>query len=740
MNLTGLTALITEDTAVDHALDSAAAGRSGVLVAPTGVRPAIAAALASRLRRAPTGTDDARATQPTTPVVLITATGRDAEAAGAALASWIDPSQVAVLPAWETLPHERLSPQADTMARRIAVLRRLAHPVAGDAHSGPISVLVIPVRAFLQPVIAGLGDLEPVRVRVGDRVDLPELTQRFVDLGYQRVDMVEARGQISVRGGILDVFAPHEAHPVRVELWGDEVDEIRIFSLADQRTLAEAPDGLWATACRELLLTRAVRARARELSSRLPGAAEMLELAAEGIPAPGIESLAPLLVGGMERLVDLLPPTSPILVSDPERVKARAADLAATTEEFLTAAWSVAAGGGAVPLEAGSASFLDLGNLWGEGDRPWWELTSLPPAELAEALVDTATDTASGTAVGVVAEAIDEGGTHVGGALLATEVRALIASPTLLAAGMREVRPYRGDIEKARADLAELARNGWRIVLTTEGPGPAKRMVSILREGLIRAALVDHVEEAPEPGLVQVTTAQTGKGFVAPELKLAVLTEHDLTGRAGSSTRDMRCMPSRRRKGVDPLTLNAGDFVVHEHHGIGRFVELVSRTVGRGDGAVTRDYLVIEYAPSKRGQPGDRLFMPTDSLDQLSKYTGSDQPSLTKMGGAEWSKTKARAKKAVGEVAKELIRLYAARQATRGHAFSPDTPWQRELEDAFPYVETPDQLVTIEEVKADMEKTVPWTVFLPVMSATARPRSPCAPPSRPSRTANRSPF
>ena len=174
----------------------------------------------------------------------------------------------------------------------------------------------------------------------------------------------------------------------------------------------------------------------------------------------------------------------------------------------------------------------------------------------------------------------------------------------------------------------------------------------------------------------------------------------------------MRKMPSRRRKGVDPLSLHPGDYIVHDQHGIGRFIELVSRTVGRGDGQVTRDYLVLEYAPSKRGQPGDRLFIPTDSLDQISKYTGSDQPALTKMGGADWEKTKAKARKAVKEIAQELIRLYAVRQATKGHAFGPDTPWQRELEDSFPYVETPDQLVTIDEVKADMEKPMPMDRLL----------------------------
>ncbi|WP_455134816.1 transcription-repair coupling factor [Schaalia cardiffensis] len=674
MKLTGLAPLIGTDEALDRATGSLASKRNATLVAPLGVRPPALAALAQ-------ASSDL-------PLVVLTATGREAERLTAALRSWSD--AVEMLPAWETLPHERLSPQVDTMARRIAVLRRLAHPVEGDPHAGPLSILVIPIRAFLQPVIRGLAEREPVRVHVGDRVDLPDLASRLGELGYQRVDMVEGRGQLSIRGGILDVFPPQEAHPVRVELWDDEVDEIRAFSVQDQRTLGALDDGLWATACRELLLTRAVRARARELAAELPGAAEMLALASEGIPAPGIESLAPVLSSGMERLLDLLPAGSPIICSDPERVRARAADLLATTEEFLAAAWSVAAEGAQTPLEASQASFLNFEELWASDSRPWWELSALPPAELAEALGESEED---------------ESGAQ-------KDTRALVVSSSLMAMGAREVRPYRGDFAAACTDLGGLAKNGWTIVVTTEGPGPARRIRTILSEAEVPATLVDDILDAPQPGTVVVTTAQAGSGFVAPELKLAILSESDLTGRVGASTRDMRRMPSRRKKGVDPLSLTPGDYIVHDQHGIGRFIELVSRTTGRGEAAVRRDYLVLEYAPSKRGQPGDRLYVPSDCLDQISKYTGSDQPSLTKMGGADWAKTRAKAKKAVNEIAKELIRLYAARQATKGHAFAPDTPWQRELEDAFPYVETPDQLVTIDEVKADMEKPIPMDRLL----------------------------
>ena len=198
-----------------------------------------------------------------------------------------------------------------------------------------------------------------------------------------------------------------------------------------------------------------------------------------------------------------------------------------------------------------------------------------------------------------------------------------------------------------------------------------------------------------------VSTGLLGNGFVWESVRLAVLTEADLAGQRTAS-KDMR-MPTRRRAGVHPLQLTPGDYIVHEQHGVGRYLEMTSRNI---QGAI-REYLVIEYAASKRGQPPDRLYVPTDQLDQVTRYVGGEAPSLHRLGGADWAKTKGRARKAVRQIAGELIRLYSARMASPGHAFGADTPWQRELEDAFPYVETPDQLAAIDEVKRDMERAVP---------------------------------
>ena len=214
--------------------------------------------------------------------------------------------------------------------------------------------------------------------------------------------------------------------------------------------------------------------------------------------------------------------------------------------------------------------------------------------------------------------------------------------------------------------------------------------------------MVSEISSQPLHGTVYVTTSKLSHGFLSHATSLLFMTERDLSGHKGSG-KDGDALPSRRKQAIDPLELKSGDYVVHEQHGIGRYIELVHRTIG----TITREYLVIEYASAKRGQPGDRVFVPTDSLEQVSKYVGGEAPTVHRIGSGDWQKAKGRARKAVRQIAGELIRLYAARTSTPGYAFSPDTPWQRELEDAFSYIETPDQLSTIEEVKRDMEKPYP---------------------------------
>ena len=658
MSLTGLADAVLADPVLAGAMDDArdAMVRTLDLTGPAALRPFVIAGLVRSGRT----------------VLAVTATAREAEDLVVALGDLVDPSLVALYPSWETLPHERLSPRSDTVGRRLAVLRRLCHP-GDDASNGPLKVVVAPVRSVLQPQVRGLGDLEPVELAPGATAELDDVVRRLADAAYSRVDLVERRGEFAVRGGIVDVFPPTDEHPVRVEFWGDDVEEIRTFSVADQRTL-EKVERLWAPPCRELLLTDEVRRRAAALGETHPQLVELTDKIAAGIAVEGMESLAPVLVGEMELLVDLMPADTHVLVLDPERARSRAHDLVATSEEFLGASWAAAAGGGSAPIDLGSASYRSLADVREHSlaqDKPWW---SMSPFGLDDPDAVTSAAALTGDDVGVAS-------------------RGLPAKPA---------EAYRGDLERAVADIGRWLAEGYRIVVVHPGHGPAQRMVEVLGEHDVAARMVEPDDLAPIPHVVSVTCGALEHGFVDEANRIVLLTGDDLSGQK-SSTRDMRKMPARRKRQIDPLELKAGDHVVHEQHGVGRFVEMKQREVG----GATREYLVLEYGASKRGGPADRLYVPADALDQVTRYVGGEQPSLDRLGGGDWTKRKSRARKAVREIAAELIKLYAARQATQGHAFGPDSPWQRELEDAFPFTETPDQLSTVDEVKADMMRTVP---------------------------------
>jgi transcription-repair coupling factor (superfamily II helicase) len=675
MGVKGLADLVLQDKTLAGAVADAREGLVPALdlTAPSALRPFVVKGLVDAGRT----------------VLAVAATAREAEDLVTSLGGLIDPTLVAYYPAWETLPHERLSPRSDTVGKRLAVLRRLKHP-GSDPTNGPLQVVVAPVRSILQPQVKGLADLEPVELVVGDQVELDEVVRRLAGAAYSRVDLVEKRGEFAVRGGIVDVFPPTEEHPLRVEFWGDDVEEIRSFSVADQRTLAPATR-LWAPPCRELLLTDEVRARAKALGQAHPQLAELAEKLAEGHAVEGMESLSAVLVDEMEMLIDLLPVDSHVLVLDPERARSRAHDLVATSEEFLGASWAAAAGGGQAPIDLGAASYRSLGDVRTLSllqNKPWW---SISPFGLDPEAGDTYDRAPLRDEMGEIVRADVD--VEVG----AVESRVVPIKP---------VEPYRGDIERAITDVKAWLVAGSRVVLVNEGHGPAKRLVEVLKEHDVPVRLVDSIdsEDAVPEGVVLVTTATLEHGFVDESLCLAVLTGEDLAGQR-SSTKDMRRMPARRKRQIDPLELKPGDFVVHEQHGVGRYIEMSQRTVK----GATREYLLLEYGSSKpRGhsQP-DRLYVPTDQLDQVTRYVGGEQPSLDRLGGADWAKRKGRARKAVKQIAAELIKLYAARQATKGHAFGPDSPWQRELEDAFPFVETPDQLAVVDEVKHDMEQQVP---------------------------------
>ncbi|GAB3620525.1 transcription-repair coupling factor [Glutamicibacter endophyticus] len=669
MSLVGLHEFLREEPSFRRVAGSASRGyaeRSEELeiAAPAGLRGLLSAHVSSALE-----------TVNGHPVTLVvTATGREAEEVSSALGAYLPAEQIAEFPSWETLPHERLSPRSDTVGRRLEVLRRLHE---GDEQ---LKVIIAPIRAVLQPLVEGLGQLRPVVLAIDEEPGFDAVIKSLSEAAYARVEMVTHRGEYAVRGGIIDVFPPTLDHPVRVDFFGDQIDSIRYFAVADQRSMeGQGPQRVVAMPCREMLITPKVMSRAANLQDKFPAAREMLTKIAGGIAVEGMESLAPLLVDSMVPFLSLLPESSIALVMEPERVRARAHDLNETNAEFLAAAWASASDGAAAPLDLSTAEstrklesgdFATLADTVEQATKAkvsWWSVTSLGADEELE----------------------------VGASTIRIQAR--------------EPRGYQGDVDAMMEFISGRVKDKWRVVVATEGPGPAARLSELFAEYQIPAHRVPSIEAEPTPGLIEITQASAGRGFVFEDLKFGLLTEADLLGRSSAyAARGTRKLSAKRkRNAVDPLTLQAGDYVVHEQHGIGKFVELIARKVNGSSQDAKREYLVVEYAASKRGAPGDRLFVPMDQLDQITRYVGGEAPTLSKMGGADWSNTKKKARKAVKEIAADLIKLYSARMASRGHAFAEDTPWQHELEEAFAYIETPDQLTAINEVKADMEREVP---------------------------------
>ncbi len=570
------------------------------------------------------------------PLLIVTSSSRSSEDLVNDLRELHD--DVFEFPAWETLPHERLSPRSDTVAQRISTLIKLKE---NKAHN---PIVVTPVRGLIHRIINSLAQVPVRELAVGAQCDLKELINHLGELAYQRTDLVERRGEFAVRGGIVDVFLPLANQPVRIDFFGDEIEDISYFDVAGQRTTGVVSESIKILPCRELLLTPAVQAKARALIIDFPQASEILEKLSEGIASEGMESFIPLLVDSTESILDRMPTNTEVIFIDEERIKSRASDLLATNEEFYLASWLNAASGGATPLHSGSGTYMQWDELNSEIDKNGLQQRSF----------------------------------NVFGSDLDTEAVFLEA---------QAIDPLRGNTERLVDEFRSAAEAGQSLVFAAHGHGMHERYSNLFRSAEIS---------------VRVVTSTIAFGFSVPSARILFISERDLSGSKGAINNTEK-LPSKRKTAIDPLELKNGDFVVHEQHGIGRYIELVSRTVA----GVTREYLVLEYASAKRGQPGDRIFVPTDSLEQVSKYVGGETPTVHRIGSGEWQKAKGRARKAVRQIAGELIRLYAARTSSPGFAFSPDTPWQRELEDSFAYIETPDQLSTINEVKADMERPYP---------------------------------
>ena len=597
--------------------------------APDAAKSAVAAWLWRRLR---------------VPALLIVPREADADAALEALRAWAGDAATA-FPARPGLPYDRAAPPPGTTRARLDALARLADAAGG----GPPPLLVASAAAVASPT-ARPSDLGagPGAVAAGDRHEVGALAARLAAAGYELGPLVERPGQAARRGGLIDVFPPTEPLPVRIELLGDEVESIRRFDPADQRTVERVeavrvgPASEWFPSREELASLASRLAPAGGARAGEQAAEELAALRRGELPAPA--RYGPLAAAAT--LLDHLGAGALAIVDEPDAVYAAAAEHDALAEERrgqLAAAGDIGA----------DAPLPHLGEraLARELDR------RAPRADLAR--------WATGRERGAL--------------------RVPFAPHDAWAGRMRE----------AARDLARAARRGDRVAVVTQ---QAQRFAELLAEAGAASPVLDRLEALPAAGEIALVQGSFAGGWRidGPEGRIALATDAELMGFV-RKRRAARPAASHRARFLAEIA--PGDFCVHADHGIARYEGIARREAG----GEQRDYLLLRYAGD------DRLYVPVAQIDKVTRYAASSghAPRLTRLGTQEWSRTRARVRDAVGEVAADLLRLYAARQLLRGHAFGPDGEWQRELEAAFAYEETPDQLRAVAAVKGDMENVRP---------------------------------
>jgi len=556
--------------------------------------------------------------------IVVVATSTEAEQLRDALAALLGPEdEVAQWPGWDTHPLERVSPDTAVMAQRVALARRL---LDGDRPR----VVVASARALSQ-ILAPADPPAALIVRRGGVLERDGFVAALAGAGYRRESLVEHRAEFAVRGGIVDVWPAQADLPIRLDLFGDDVERLTTFDIANQRALHDLAEASIAPA-REWILDSAQRERARELAESAPWGRTVFDRLADGHLFDGMEGWMSLFVTRPRTLLDLEFGARRLVV-EPERVARRLGELLDEERELcdtVAATWQASS---QIPL-----LHLD------------W-------ARTLESRVDLEIGAPSGAASGVLA----------------------ITSPP----------PVQGDPNRLAAHVRQWPAATRGVVLTTN-PAGLERMADQLRaEGV-------EVTTRPEAVLdvrLSVVESALPAGFSLDDPPVVVWAESDLTGR-----RAVHRVARTRARTVDGFfdDLAVGSHVVHRQHGVARF----SGTTTRAINGTVRDYLILEF---KDG----RSYWPTEQIDALTPYAGGDSPALSRMGGAEWQRTRAKARAAAYLVAQELVDLYRLRSVVEGHAFSPDTAWQREMEELFPYTLTADQAQAIDDVKADMERPRP---------------------------------
>ena len=491
-----------------------------------------------------------------------------------------------------------------------------------------------------------------VRLKTGDETSPRALVQRLAAAGYERVELVEGRGQVASRGDLVDVYPPDARYPIRVEFWGDTIDQMRDFDPITQRSVEQRTEALLPPAYETPQTEQAIARALRHAADKI-GFETQVELWRQGLPAAGADAMLPLLYPKLDTLLDYLPESAVLVLDEPARLEEAAKTAEMTFAESVTAMLERGEGDAAQgKLQLGAEETLSLLNT--PRTAACYALTrphhAFPPKEIVQFLA-------------------------------------------------RPAPQYMGDTEELLRDVRLWKQTGEAAVLFAGEH--ARPLFEQLAAAGAEVAFSETLTRPPVRGEVLVTGDALLTGFAYPELHLTVLGASELFGKRSTVKK-----VQKKRNTLSFSELSVGDYVVHEAHGVGRFVGVESLTV---DGS-TRDYLLLEY----RG--GDRLYIPTDQMDRVQKYVGGGDedtvPHLSKLGGSEWQGRVNRAKASAKKLAVDLAELYAARASVRGFAFSKDTPWQTQLEERFPYQETPDQLESIREIKADMERPHPMDRLL----------------------------
>ena len=604
----------------------------------------------------------------------------------------------------------------------------------GAAAMGDIKVLVTPADALMHRLMPVDGFRDKIMLIDESMCMQPsDMMGRLVDAGYERVQLVEARGQCALRGGILDVYPVGEPNALRIEFFDDEIDSIRTFDVMTQRSISRVESARIFPASEMLPRDEECLKAARELEYilrsgkvELPEGDRQKKLEEEFDLMPVEDFLELTYTGAGD---DELPGLDDLFAAKPKRKKAsEKAEPAKKTKPAgvrSVAEKMAPARSGLERKFAGIRDALETGRRVDGMDAVLPVLLDYSET-VAEYLNDPIVvfdqperlrercDNRMLEFRELYTAALQrEEALPVQGGLLMTydellakfeKYARIIENPfmrtemdfrpkALIKPECRNATGYQTNVKELARDIKRWAEDGWRIALLSGGVARGQRLEAALRAQNTVAPYKEEVPDELEPGWPVIFPLSIARGFIYPEIKLAVVCESDIYG---GSHQAKRSKVKSGEKLAAFTELKIGDYVVHENHGIGQYMG----TVRLSSDGTYRDFLHIRY------QGSDKLYVPTDQLDRVQKYIGSEgeAPKINRLSGGEWQKQKAKVKSSIREIAGELIKLYAHREATPGHAFDPDTPWQQELEDNFPYDETPDQLTAIEEIKHDMEQ------------------------------------